>query len=107
MSDDPFSNGPIGDGRDSRGRFAKGCVGGPGNPGAKHAIELRQRLNAALEAEVTADRLRVVIRVLIQLAEGGDIAAMKLLLDRIAPPDSEMRERIAALEQLLESDDEQ
>lgn len=73
-----MSEGPSPNGRLNNGRFEIGNGGGPGNPFASQVGKLRSVL---LEA-VTADDMRAVVVKLIELAKGGDLAAMKLLLDR-------------------------
>ena len=72
----PIPNGT--NGRDERGRFAKGNPGGPGNPLARRAQELR---TAAMGA-VTADDMRGVIRRLVDMAKEGDVQAARLVLER-------------------------
>jgi hypothetical protein len=69
----------VGD-RDRSGRFAKGHrQPGPGNPAAKHAKALSTMARAAIEP----DELRGVLRTLLGLARAGDVAAAKLLFDRV------------------------
>src|SRR5262245_35123958 len=68
----PSPNGA--DGRDSRGRFAKGNRGGPGNPFARRVARLRTLL---LEI-VSEDDLRRILRKLVELAGAGDLAAARL-----------------------------
>jgi hypothetical protein len=70
----PTANGT--NGRDGRGRFAKGNAGGPGNPFARRVAGLRRAL---LEA-VTEEDMEVVARRLVAQAVEGDIAAARLLL---------------------------
>lgn len=60
------------------GRFAAGNPGGPGNPHAGQVAKLRAVL---LDAVTEEDMLAVVLK-LLELAKGGDVAAVKLLLDR-------------------------
>lgn len=74
---EPSPNG--GEGRNAKGRFVKGWKGGPGNPFGKRVSELR----SALFQEVEVKDIRVVIRSLIKSAAGGDVAAAKVLLDRV------------------------
>ncbi len=62
--------------RDSRGRFAPGNKGGPGNPFARRCAALRQ----ALLEEVTPGDLKAIMRALIDQARVGDLAAAKLVL---------------------------
>ena len=59
MSASPSTNGP--DGRDARGRFAKGNAGGPGNPHARKVAQLR----SALLRAVSAGDLRAVVKKLV------------------------------------------
>jgi hypothetical protein len=66
-------------GRDSRGRFAKGNLGGPGNPYNRRVAELRRIM---LE-EVSDDAMRVIIQVLLHKAQTGDLAAIKLVLQYV------------------------
>jgi len=77
MSETPSPNGL--NGRDiTTGRFSPGWKGGPGNPFAAKAAQLR----AALLETVTADDIKAVIIKLVDQAKGGDVAAAKVLLDR-------------------------
>ncbi len=77
--------------RDSRGRFAPGNKGGPGNPHARRCAALRQ---AMLEV-VTAADLQAIMRELIERARLGEVAAARLVLayaigkpDRAVDPDT-------------------
>ncbi len=72
----PSTNGA--NGRDGRGRFTTGNAGGPGNPHARKVGRLRSRLVEC----VTADDLREVVRKLVAMAKGGDLAAIREVLDR-------------------------
>ena len=72
--DRPSTNG--GNGRDARGRFAKGNPGGPGNPQARKVAALR----STLLRTVTQKDMREVTRAMMDKAKGGDVAAAKLLL---------------------------
>ena len=67
-------------GRDSQGRFAKGHPGGPGNPFYRRQAQLKRVL---LES-ITEDDVRSVVQVLLGLARGGDLAAIKLYLQYAA-----------------------
>jgi hypothetical protein len=69
----------IAGGRDSRGRFAKGNLGGPGNPYNRRVAELRRIM---LE-EVSDDAMRCIIQVLLFKAQSGDLAAIKLVLQYV------------------------
>ncbi len=73
------ANGQAAEGRDPRGRFAKGNGGGPGNPFARQTAALRQ----ALISTVTEENMKHVAYVLIQKAQGGDLAAIKLLFQYV------------------------
>jgi hypothetical protein len=66
-------------GRDSRGRFAPGNPGGPGNPFARRVAELRKVLLQA----VSEEDLRVVAEQLVVKAKMGDLAATKLLFQYV------------------------
>jgi hypothetical protein len=66
-------------GRDSRGRFAKGNLGGPGNPYNRRVAELR----CIMLEEVSDDAMRVIIQVLLHKAQTGDLAAIKLVLQYV------------------------
>jgi hypothetical protein len=68
-----------GGGRDSRGRFAKGNAGGPGNPFARQTARLRQ----VLVAMVKEDDILDIAAMLIVKAKGGDLVAAKLLLSYV------------------------
>src|SRR5262245_11975481 len=63
-------------GRDGHGRFAKGNLGGPGNPFARQVAALR----LALLASVTEEDLEAITQELVRLAKEGNLAAAKLLL---------------------------
>ena len=82
--DDPNSNGP--NGRDGKGRFAPGNPGGPGSPVARHARQIRERLDSALFKTCSEDRLLAAIDACLRRAEAGDVAALMLILERIAGP---------------------
>lgn len=75
--DQPSPNGT--DGRDKSGRFTKGNPGGPGNPRARQVGALR---SAFLDA-VTPEDIQVAVRQLIAKSRGGDLPAIKELLDRV------------------------
>jgi hypothetical protein len=94
----PSVNGP--NGRDSRGRFAVGNAGGPGNPHVKQTALLRAKL---LDA-VTPDDVEAVVKQLVAMARAGDIPAIRELLDRIfgKPSSSDLADRVERLEELIE-----
>ena len=74
---DPSANGN----HTSGGKFVAGNPGGPGNPHAGQVARLR---SAMLEA-VTPDDLRAVTRKLVEMAIGGDLKAVDLLLTQDSP----------------------
>jgi hypothetical protein len=71
----PVAENPIG--RDAAGRFAKGNPGGPGNPYYRRQAELKRLM---LESVTDTDVLSVM-QVLLGLARGGDLVAIKLFLE--------------------------
>ena len=60
------------------GKFATGNPGGPGNP---HGGQVA-RLRAAMLDVVGEDDMRAVVLKLVELAKGGDLRAIDLLLNR-------------------------
>ncbi|MFG0313127.1 MAG: hypothetical protein ACF8LL_02920 [Phycisphaerales bacterium] len=97
MPDEPSTNGA--NGRDTRGRFAKGNAGGPGNPLAGRVARLR----SALIAAVTDEDMEAVARKLVSMAKEGDVAAIRELLSRTLgkPHEADLLERIESLEERL------
>jgi ribosomal protein L17 len=85
--------------RDAQGRFLPGNKGGPGNPFGKRVANLRKALMDA----VTEDDLTEVVESLITKAKNGDIAAIKVLFDRLFGPPiaADLLERIEQLEQQI------
>ena len=80
----PLTNGN--NGHDEKGRFTKGNEGGPGNPYAKQAAELK----AALYNAVTEQDIEEIAAKLIASAKRANIPAIKELFDRLwgkAPQD--------------------
>lgn len=79
-----------GSGRDDRGRFAAGNPGGPGGP-RRRASELRR----AAEEAITSEHVQAMIRKATRMGLEGNLAAMRLVLERTcgrpaeAPPDAE------------------
>jgi sugar/nucleoside kinase (ribokinase family) len=69
----PFADG----GRDARGRFVKGCPGGPGNPHGGQVSRLRARLLSA----VSEDDIAEVVTALLERAKSGDIAAARFVAE--------------------------
>lgn len=86
-------------GRDRSGRFTPGNRGGPGNPLAGKISKLR----AALVAAVTEEDIREIAQALIATAKGGDVRAVKELLDRTIgrPVETDLIERLESLEAAL------
>ena len=85
--------------RDTKGRFATGNKGGPGNPLAGRVAKLRSSLLAA----VTIADIRAAIRALVAKARGGDVAACRELFDRTIgkPVELDLLERLEAIESKL------
>ena len=84
---------PSSNGRTTKGRFAKGNHGGPGNPHAKQVALLR----SALLAAVTVEDIEAIARALVAHARAGEIPAARELLNRVlgkAPDESEREEPI-------------
>lgn len=91
---------PFGDGRDAKGRFAKGNAGGPGNPlGGKVA-----RLRSALISAVTEEDVQAIATRLVASAREGDLAATRELLLRTLgrPLEADILQRLERLEELLD-----
>ena len=93
----PTPNGP--NGRDERGRFAPGNVGGPGNPHAKQVGKLR----SAMLAAVSDKEMKAVVKKLVELAKCGNVPAAREVLDRCLgrPVEADLLERLEELEELL------
>ena len=86
-------------GRDGKGRFTKGNTEGRGNPFAHKVNKLR----AALLEEVTEKNIRAILKNVVKQAEQGDLAAVKILLDRIFGPPipADIIQRLEDLEQTM------
>ena len=67
--------------RNGRGQFAKGWCGGSGRP---KALDEERYARAFLRALPPA-RLERIIRMLAERAEAGNVAAAKVLLERVLP----------------------
>ncbi len=65
-----------GSGRAADGRFRKGNRGGPGNPFNRRIAELRREL-----MEAVSERLPKMVGALMDKAEAGDVAAIKVALE--------------------------
>lgn len=68
-------------GRDAKGRWRKGISGNPTGPPAGSKCRAKRELEALLDGE--GERLT---RKAIELALGGDVAALRLCLERLLPP---------------------
>ena len=93
----PSPNGENGGaGRDSKGRFTPGNPGGPGNP---HARQIGLLRSAMIEA-VSPEDMRSIALELVDKAKDGNLAAARLLFDRVLgrPLEADILERIEALE---------
>lgn len=64
--------------RGEGGRFLPGGAGGPGRPKAPKTVQLRSELLAA----TTEHDIREVWATLLSMAKGGDLAAIREVLDR-------------------------
>lgn len=89
----PSPNGP--NGRATGGKFAAGNKGGPGNPHAARVAKLRSTLLKA----TTPARMLLVVNKLLELAEGGDLGAIKELFQRTLGPAVEL-DLLTRLEEL-------
>lgn len=72
-------------GRDDDGKFIKGQSGNPrGRPaGGKNRItQLKQDLEIAIREKVSVRRIANVVDKMLELAEGGDKGAAKIILDK-------------------------
>jgi len=92
----PSTHGTNG-GRDNTGRFAPGNKLGQGNPLAGRAAKIR----AALFKAVNAKDMAAIVGKLVEKAKTGDLAAIRLLLDRTLGPAVEI-DILARLEALEE-----
>jgi hypothetical protein len=87
---------PFGNGRATNGRFAPGWKGGPGNPYAKKAAEVRAAfIKAATPAEIMS-----IVKAILKKAKKGDLAAANIIFDRLLgrPATGDQLERLEALE---------
>lgn len=94
----PSTHGPSG-GRDHTGRFTPGNRLGKGNPLAGRAAKIRAALFKAVNAKDMTD----IVDKLVEKAKTGDLAAIKLLLDRTLGPavEIDILARLEALEERL------
>lgn len=77
---------PAVSGRDDNGHFLPGKSGNPaGRPKSRRneLIVLKQDLEIAVRETLSVDRVKRIVNRVAQMAEGGNIAAAKLLLDKI------------------------
>ncbi len=97
MTDQPSP--PVIDGRQPGGRFAPGNKFSKGNPYTQQVARLR----AALMEAVTPEKLTAIVQALIREAEGGNIPAIREVLDRTLgkPIEADLIDRIEELETLL------
>ena len=90
-------------GRNARGQFTIGNHAAQGNPLARRIGQLR----SALVGAVTVEDMVAIARKLVEQARGGDVLAMRLLLERTIgkPVELDVIERLESLEaQLSEVD---
>ncbi|MBL8860702.1 MAG: hypothetical protein JNK02_01720 [Planctomycetes bacterium] len=90
---------PFGDGRAGNGQFAAGNPGGPGNPYARQVAALR----AAMLAAVSPEDLHAVVAKLVDLAKGGNVPAIREVLDRTLgkPIEADLLVRLEDIENRL------
>lgn len=67
-------------GRDTKGRFAKGASGNPGGRKPR-GLATVEKLRTAL-----AEELPNILETVVKDAKAGDVAACRLILDRVLPP---------------------
>jgi len=89
-------------GRNARGQFTTGNHAAQGNPLARRIGQLR----SALVGAVTVEDMVAIARKLVEQARGGDVLAMRLLLERTIgkPVELDVIERLEQLESALEVD---
>ncbi len=89
-------------GRSQKGTFAPGNKLAKGNP---HAVKVQKLRNGLLQAVSAADLRRIVKR-LVDAAKDGDVAAAKLLFDRLLGPalPLDIEQRLKTLEERLNHD---
>jgi len=82
--------------RDSKGHFTKGNKEGKGNPHSKQVNTFR---SALLEAVREKD-IKDIVKTLLEQTLGGNMAACKILLDRLLGPpvQADILERLERLE---------
>lgn len=100
----PIEPVPPADDRDLRGRFRPGCAAGPGRPPGSKAIDLRAVAHAAAQDEGfdLHGALWGVVRTLVDAAQDGDVAAARLILDRLCGRDLQPVAVVgASLEELI------
>lgn len=83
MSDGPQEKATNGEVRGTNGQYAKGHCGGPGRPQGSVDIFAAWRRQAKSEGRTLEAVVCGVMKNLLDAADGGDVAAMRLLLDRI------------------------
>jgi hypothetical protein len=91
-------------GRDTRGRFASGNKGGPGNPYAARVGRWREIMTEA----VTDDDMRAVVAALVTAAKRGESWAVKEVFDRTVgkPVEADLVVRLEMLERVMLENDE-
>jgi hypothetical protein len=100
----PSTNGPQTDGRDTRGRFAPGNRGGPGNPHAAAVGKYR----AELFKQIKSSDIRLAVKTIREVMKRGKdadrLAAAKLLLERVlgAPEPADILDTLRVLEEHVE-----
>jgi hypothetical protein len=100
----PLTIGSNGDRDPVTGRWVRGNPGGPGSRVSRYAREMHERLAEVVHKKATTERLEAVVEKLLELAEGGDVTAIRLVLERVAPINDALAIRIANLELSIAGD---
>ena len=76
------SNAPV-VARDEQGRFPKGVSGNPnGRPKGRHLADLKMDLEIAVRDNLPPQRIVKILNKVAEMAENGNVAAAKLILDK-------------------------
>jgi hypothetical protein len=70
--------------RTEDGQFVKGKSGNPaGRPRKAHLAAIKQDLEIAVREHLSVERVKRIVNRMAQMAEDGNVAAAKLLLDKV------------------------
>lgn len=67
------------------GRWVKGQSGNPRGRPKKELTALQRDLEGAVREHLSPDKVRRILNKLVEKAEGGDVKAAKLILDKLVP----------------------